>query len=469
MYRSVFGFLLPAVLLFEAGCRSTDIQPAARAALPVARVASSEPARGAGAEATPREPQGTLTLSAAAALALLHNPDLKVFPYAMRAAEAQVLQVRLLPNPELEIEIEEVGGGGDRSGFDAAETTIQLGQLIELGGKRTKRAAVASLQRELVQWEYESARLDTMRAVAGAFVELLAAQDRLALAEDQLKLSRQACTAVVQRIEAGKDSPVDELRAGVVVSESRMERRRAEAALATARQQLAATWGGRTATFEKVVGDLYQVSRPPPVERAAETLAENPDVARWATEERARRAALRLEKARARPDVTISGGMQRFEETDDSAVVFGLAVPLPLFDRNQGGIERATANLGRTRQEAEAARIKARAALSRAVHALAAAYDQVNILQDEVLPKAQQAFEAAQRGYREGKFDYLYVLDAQRTLFETRARLVDTAETYQQARADVGRLTGRNLDAAAQPEPADAADKQSAQEDSHEE
>jgi cobalt-zinc-cadmium efflux system outer membrane protein len=298
---------------------------------------------------------------------------------------------------------------------------------------------------------------------------VLAAQDRLGLAQQQLELSRQAHAAVVQRINAGKDSPVDEPRASVVVSKSQMQRRRAEAALATARQQLAATWGAQTATFEQVVGDLYQVSPPPRFERAAAMLAENPDLARWATEERTRRAALRLEKARASPDVTVLGGLQRFEENDDTALVLGLAVPVPLFDRNQGGIERATANLAGARQKAEAARLKVRTALSSSLHALAAAYIEVNILQDEVLPKAKQAFEAAQRGYGEGKFDYLYVLDAQRTLFETRAQLIDLAQAYQQTRADVERLTGRDLDVAAQHGPAGPANLQSAQEDSHEE
>jgi cobalt-zinc-cadmium efflux system outer membrane protein len=166
-------------------------------------------------------------------------------------------------------------------------------------------------------------------------------------------------------------------------------------------------------------------------------------LARWATEEDRRRAALRLEKARGTPDITIGAGVRRFEQTDDAALVFGLGVPLPLFDRNQGSILAATAELGKARRQYEAAQVRIWAALSEAVSALAAAYDEVTILRNDVLPKAQRAFEAARQGYQQGKFDYLHLLDAQRTLFQTQAQYVNSTEVYHKAQADVQRLTGQ--------------------------
>jgi cobalt-zinc-cadmium efflux system outer membrane protein len=81
------------------------------------------------------DPIGVITLRKALALALMHNPQLKAFSWDVRVSEARQLQASLWPNPELDIEVEEAGGGGGRSGFDAAETTIALSQLIELGDK----------------------------------------------------------------------------------------------------------------------------------------------------------------------------------------------------------------------------------------------------------------------------------------------------------------------------------------------
>ncbi len=414
------------------------------------------------------EPNGPVTLRDALALAMLRSPDLRRYPYDLRAAEARVLQAGLWPNPELEIEVEEFAGSDERSSFDTAETTVQVGQPIELGGKRDKRVRLASLDKELVQWDYESARLDVMRDVKQAFAAVLAAQDRVALAERLLDLSRQAHAAVAQRVEAGKDSPVDELRAGVVLSKSRIELQKAQKALTVARHNLAAAWGGRAASFGMAVGDFYEVSPLGPSEDAAAAIAANPDVARWETQEQRQRAALRLEKARAVPDVMIGGGVRRFEQTDDSALVFGLAVPIPLFDRNQGGIRQAIADLGKTRRQYEAVQVRTLAALSEATGALAAAHDEVAILRDDVLPGAQQAFEAAREGYQQGKFDYLYVLDTQRTLFETQAQYIDSVEAWHKAQAVVERLVGGTVRAADAGHSSNSSQEDSSREDSNE-
>ena len=429
--------LLIVVSLSAGGCRvaeaSSDmaVEPAA-----------SRPSEGMTEATDVAEPNGLLTLREAVALALAGNPALKTFPYEMQAAEARVVQARLLPNPELQVGVEEFGGSGELSGFDAAETTVQFGQVIELAGKRAKRTRLASLGEELVRWDYASQRLDVIHAVTRTFVEVLAAQDRLDLAEKMFELSRQAQSAVAQRVEAGKDSPVDELRAGVALSHRRIAVRKATNALAMARHRLAATWGGRAPRFEAASGELCDLSEPASFDQLSERIFENPDVARFKTWEQQRRAALHLEKAKATSDVTVAGGLRRYEATDDEAFVVGVALPIPLFDRNQGGIREAAANLAKVRQQRMAAEIGTLAALSDATGRLSSAFEEVTLLRDGVLPNAQRACEAARQGYREGKFDYLYVLDTQRTLCELQAQLIDVAQAYHQARADAERLAG---------------------------
>jgi len=439
------AILVASVLLVNgvvAGCRTTAVSSGSG---DIARHASGPPADRA-PDAAIVEPTGPITLADALALALVHNPGLKVFPYSLRAAEARVLQAGLRPNPELQVELEEFGGSGQRSGLDAAETTIQIGQPIELGGKRAKRTRVAVADKELAQWDYESARLDLAREVSQAFAAVLAAQERLALAERLLDLSQQAQSAVVQRVQAGRDSPVDELRANVAVSESRIERQKAGKTLTAARRNLAATWGSLAPAFAAASGGWHEIAPPATIDLSPDAVADNPDVARWEAEQHSRRAALDLEKAKAVPDVTAAGGVRRCEQTGDSAFVIGLAVPLPLFDRNQGRIEEAIADLGGARRRYDAVQARTLTALSEAATSLAAAHEEVTALRNEALPAAQQAFEAVRQGYVEGKFDYLYVLDTQRTLFETQGRYIDSVEAYHKARADVERLIGGPLD-----------------------
>ncbi len=272
---------------------------------------------------------------------------------------------------------------------------------------------------------------------------------------------------MAQRVQAGRDSPVDELRASVTLSTGRIALQKNEKALPRRGHTLAAIWGGRTPAFEEVAGDFYELPLPLPIEDSAAAIDENPDVARWESQERKQRAALSLAKAGAVPDVSVGGGIQRFEAGDDSALVVGLGVPIPLFDRNQGAIREATAELGKVRRQEEAERVRVLASLAEATGALAAAYEEATVLRDEVLPRAEQALaDRAGRRYRQGKFDYLYVLDTQRTLLEIQAAYIDAVEAYHKASAEVRRLIGASPEGGELP---DSIIHPSSQEDFHEE
>src|SRR3972149_1747368 len=177
--------------------------------------------------APPPEPKGDLELREALSLALLHNPELASFSIEVRAAEARTLQAGLRPNPEFDVEVENFAGSGALRRFDETETTIQLGQLMELAGKRRKRERVASLERDLAGWDYEAKRGDVLTETSKTFVEVLAAQERLALTQELLRLAEQTFETVSARVQAGKVSPIEETKAGVALANSRIEHARA--------------------------------------------------------------------------------------------------------------------------------------------------------------------------------------------------------------------------------------------------
>jgi cobalt-zinc-cadmium efflux system outer membrane protein len=391
------------------------------------------------------EPNGVITLREALALALMHNPELKVFSWEVRASEARTLQASLSPNPEIEVEVEEVGGTGERRGFDGAETTIALGQLIELAGKPTKRKRLASLESRLAGWDYEAKRLNVLTEVAHAFVEVLAAQDRLKLAEELVQLSGQILDTVTKRVEAGKDSPVEKTKAQVALASARIEQKQSHQRLVSARKRLAGTWGSVSPVFERAGGQLDVTFSIPSETELTRLLAQNPDLARWAVEMERRQAALELEKANAITDPKISGGVQRFNETDDTVVVFGLSIPIPTSNRNQGRILEARHNLAKAQTQRRAAEANLHVALADAYEALSSALIEVTALKNEVLPGAQSALDATRQGYRQGKFDYLMVLDAQRTFFQARARYIESLAGYHMAKANVERLVGQEI------------------------
>ncbi len=392
------------------------------------------------------EPNGPITLPEALALALLHNPELKAFSWDVRVSEAKRLQATLLPNPEFEVEVEEAGGPGQRSDFDGAETAIQLSQLIELGGKRSKRTKLASLEKELAGWDYEAKRLDVFTGAAKAFNEVLAAQQGLKLTQELLQVSEELVNTVTQRVDAGKDSPLEKTKAAVALSNVKIQHQKAIQYLQFTRKQLAATWAGNSPKFESVIGQLDSLSPIPFIEDLTDLIKRNPDLARWSLEIDKGKAALELEKAKAISDITLSGGLQRFNETDDNAIVFGISIPLPISDKNQAGKLQAGYELARAREEQRAAYNRVRMKLVKSYQALSNAYTEATELDKNVLRGAEDVFEASKTGYTQGKLDYLNVLDAQRTLFEAKARYIDALASYHIAKADVERLTGRPID-----------------------
>jgi cobalt-zinc-cadmium efflux system outer membrane protein len=393
------------------------------------------------------EPEGLLTLQQALSLALMKNPELKAYSWEIRAKEASLLQSSLLPNPEVAIQVENAAGQNENSSFDSAETTIELSQLILLGRKREKRTRLAAIKSNLADRDYEIKRLDILTSTTIAFVNLVAAQAQLNQAEELLHTSEEIYLTVAERINAGKVSPVEETRASVILTNSQIQLKKATLKLETARKLLASMWGSKSPRFEKAAGKLDDVSTLPVFESLENLIARNPEIVRWAVEIQKSRAKLDLERARRIKDLKLSAGARRFEDTDDYAFVFGVSIPLPLFDRNQGGILEAQSRLAKAKEEQRAVTLRIRRALAQAYENTSSAYTETMALTISILPAAEKAFKAVSEGYREGKFRYLDVLDAQRTLFEAKTTHIQTLAAYHKAKAHIERLLGQRLDA----------------------
>ena len=391
------------------------------------------------------EPSGVISLRQALSLALMHNPELAAFSLEVRAGDAKELQASLFPNPELEAEVENFGGTRERSRFDGAETKVVLSQLIELGGKRSKRTKVASLERDLAGWDYESKRLDVLTEVTIAFVGLLAMQENLALTDDLVKLSENVFNTVSARVNAGKESPVEETKAKVALSIIRIEQERARRDLKTAQKRLAATWGSTTPLFKKVSGELEAISPIPPFADLVNHISKNPDLVRWSSELDQRQAALDMAKADRLPDITFGGGVKYLGEVNDTTFVMNLSIPLPFLDRNQGGVLEALHLLTKAQEERSAAEVSIVTDMHEAYQRLSVAFIESTTLRDDILPGAQSAFDAENEGYREGKFGYLDVLDAQRSLFDAKKQYIEALEEYHKAVAAIERLIAKSL------------------------
>lgn len=387
-------------------------------------------------------PGSPITLRQALALALERSPALAAWSLEVRAREARAIQEGLLPNPEVEAFLEDFGGTGSVEGFKGTETTILLSQLVPLSGRISKSARVARLDAGLAGWDYEAARLNVLTDTAKAFADLVAAERRLRIIDELARLSGRVYETVAEQADAGEISPIQEKRARVAHSQAEIKLGRARREVETTRKALAAKWGSTSAGFGEAQGSLDDLPPVPPLEELSAYVTANPDIARWATEMERREAILGLEKARAIPEPIVSGGYRRIGENNDNAFVVGLSIPIPIFDRNQGGITEARRLIGKGEEERREAEVSVNAALAEAYGELTTSWEEAEILGRDVLPRAKEAYSSIFEGYREGKFSLLDVLDAQRTVFDTELEYVDALMAYHRALADVERLTG---------------------------
>lgn len=389
------------------------------------------------------EPATPLTLRAALALAADGNADLSAARYELQATEGSIVQADARPNPALQVSVED-------QRRETRETTMLLNQPIELGGKRAARVEAARRGRDAAAAELGAKRADVRAAVITAFFDVLGAQEHVRLAQESADIARRGTEIAAQRVRAGKVSPVEETRARVAEAGVRLELNQANNELATARKRLAATWGNPLPRFMHAEGQVGTLPELPVLAALSSRLAAAPLVARARSEVDRRRALAELERSRRVPDLTVSMGVKRSEELGRNQAIVGVSIPLPIFDTNRGNVQEALRRSDKARDELAATEIRLNTELSQAYGRLTTARQEADALQNEILPGAQSAYDAAAKGFEFGKFAFLDVLDAQRTLLQARSQYLRALSEAHRAAAEIDRIVGEPLHATEQ-------------------
>lgn len=423
--------------------------------------------------------------------ALLSHPGLIASRESVNASRAAKSQAGTRPNPELSFEVEDFrfsdgsdvetvttsGGGGtgrsvenvDNNGLDGAEITLSVAQQIELGGKRAKRIALADQTIRVALWDYEIARADVIANTRRAFINVLAGQDRVSLRSQLVDIAEIAGKTVHDRINSGKIGPLQGNRADIILAQARISLAAAERDLEASRIILAAQWGDTTTDFDRVEGELSSIVSIPDRSRLEHALKENPELARWGAEILRRKEAVRLERSLGKPDITVSAGWRntgmadssatlfdgggtnvgfersRFEDSRENSFLAGVSIPLQFFNRNRGGIREAEHRVSEAsyRHKAHQADLSGRTiALYENLRGI---FSEVRTLEDDIVPTATDAYSATQKGFDLGKFTYLNVLDAQRTLFEVRNQHMEALAEFSLGVVGLERLLGSDL------------------------
>ncbi len=378
-----------------------------------------------------------LTLASAIDLALSRNSDIAAAQRELEASEGALQQGRARPNPELSYLLEDTRQA-------TRTTTVQVNQAIEIGGKRSARVDAAERGREAAANDLNARRAEVRAQVSSAFYELLTAQERIRLAQDTVELAHRAGEAAGKRVAAGKISPVEETKARVAESGARLELAQAQGELRSARQRLGALWGDPSPRFDLADGSAEVLPVVPSLPNLDQRLVNAPGLKRAQIEVQRRRALADLERARRLPDPTLSLGVKRSQELGRNQILLGVSMPIPLFDSNAGNQLQALKQYEKAQDELAATQTRLYADALQARERLSTNRLEVETLRQDLLPGAQAAYDAASKGFELGKFGFLDVLDAQRTLFQARSQYLRAIAETHRAAADIDRLLGQD-------------------------
>jgi len=367
-------------------------------------------------------------------------PRLAESQASVRSAEGRALQAGLRPNPSVGFEVENIGIKEKDTGFAEVQATLSIGQPIELGGKRAARIAAGQAGIDAATARNRQAVIDYGYELAIAYAAAEAAQARVLLLEEAVAAAQEDVRAARALVDAGREADLRGVQAEAAATTAQAELETARADAQSAFAELSSLTGTST-PYTGVAESLLPLTANLPAPQPEPPVASPAVVAAEAEREAARRR-VEVERTQAIPDVTPSLGVRRLTGHDETVFVAGVSVTLRLFDKNQGNIAAATAELEGANARLNAAKLEAlsgwrsAAALARGADARVAASSQAAMASDE-------AYRLARVGYDAGRTPLVEVLLARRNVTLAQSATLDARVARVRAEAQLARLSAR--------------------------
>jgi cobalt-zinc-cadmium efflux system outer membrane protein len=381
-----------------------------------------------------------LGLSDVLARASRADPSQEVTGARVAAGEASIRQAEVGPRPVIGVDVEDFAGTGPYSPVDRSQTTAWYERTWERGGKREARIGAARAELSAVALRGRLRTLDYLAQVQTAWVEALAAQAAVTIADERLAFAERNARDIGYRVDRAIDPLFADERARTAVAQARIALDQARETARIARASLAAFWGGS----EAFGLDLAPFQALAPVAYEA---ADMPDLALLAAERDTADARLQLEEARSVADPTLRAGVRHFGQGNEVALVVGGSIPLGSRSANRANVERARSERGAADAEIAVARLERQREIDRLSAERRAVAAEIGRIDREMLPGAERTVAMIRTGFNRGgtAFTLLELAEAQRVVTDARARRVELLRRFHLAGVRLDRLTGRHL------------------------
>lgn len=395
-----------------------------------------------------------LTLHQAIHRTLQNNPQLTVYPFYLRQADADKLQADIRPTPKVNLSADNILGTGKKSGFDEAEITLSFSQTIELGNKRQSRYEFASGKQQQLQLEYDITRLDTLAETSRRYYQLLALQAKSELLEQRIQRERKAFNMIEQRAYAGAVTQADVANMALQLANSEAQQSQNQRNQQQAQRRLSHMWLAN-AEFDRVSGSLQNLPDLPS-EFELEAKIDNginvlqnestlPDFRYQLAMQRLADQQLQLAQANGRSDLTVNAGIRQLEASGDQALVLGVSMPLAFDNPNRGRIARAKTAQALSQQQTDIKRQQLQLALADIQQQLTANLERAEHIQSKQIPLAETLLKHSQKAYQQGRYSVLQWIDAQNQHFQLQLQLVDTRLTVFNQILELERVLGQPI------------------------
>lgn len=389
--------------------------------------------------------QALITLDQAIKKTLHKNPQLYEFHLREQALTAQSKTAQLKPAYHIEAEVENLFGTGDLSGSQQAELSLSLSSVIELGDKVQARSQYASVKQQQLSVQKQLQSLDVLGEVTRRYINVLAQQQALAVLQDAEQLAHTTLQAVRQRVNAGASPLFEQKRAQAALAEATMTLATAKQKLQSQKNSLAILWGDDSANFNSVSGDLFSLTPSPNLSSLVKHLKSSPHIQLYAEQTQLEAAQLRVTQAASRADIRWSAGVSHANDSQDTAFIAGVSIPLFSQHRNRGSYEAQRAKLGQVEQQKKARLRYLYHQLNQTLDARERAAIKVKRLQEDIITPLEEALVLVEKAYRNGRFSYLEWVSTRQELVDARYELVQAAEQVHLRGADLEALTGTAL------------------------
>lgn len=388
-----------------------------------------------------------LTLSSAIKLTLRENPSLKVFTFRQYAIEGQQQIDNLKPAYNIGFEMEDFAGTGNLSAIQSTEFTVSLSSIIEMGDKRAASISVTKNHNSVLEAERKIESLKLLGEVTRRYIDVLTAQERLALAKEATQLAEATLFEVKKRSNAGIAPEAEVKRAMAAVASTKLITSSEQQQFDYSKVALAMMWNENAPKFSKVNGNLFHFTKDIEFNNLFAKVKQNPEILVFATEEKLKEAQLHLTRTQSRADIKWSIGIRQNAGINDTALTAGFSMPLFTSKRNIGAIISAKAARDEVAVRKEITMQKLRQQLYRAYTSRKQAIFTAQTLKDNIIPTLTEALEQTQTAYQRGRYSYLDYLTARQELLYARRALIESAASALHYGVDIEQLIAEPLSA----------------------